>query len=317
MKKNNQNCYNREPLYTKDEIPFFSEDDLYIKNYDDISSDHVAYLTKYGHNPFMDEQHQKNLETSTRKLILENTPQGGKIMDVGVGTGDLFAPLDQYERYGIDISSSYLPIAKKAGIKVAMSKIEDIPYKKNFFDTVVATDVLEHVLDLTFCSHQILSCLKPGGILIVRVPYKENLSSYLKNDQPYNLIHLRNFDKESLCLHFEKIFGMETLKTETIGKIFFGDPARLKIKLLPKKALENFKGYVKRNKEFSEVLDAFNVTREFFSNWLNELRISKPQLYDAVQEELIEDIEINAVFKKPIKKTALDKNLEKIRIPLR
>ena len=55
-----------------------------------------------------------------------------------------------------------------------------MPYEDGFFDAIVACDVLEHVIDLNECCRQILRVLKPGGVLIVRVPFKEDLSPYLE-----------------------------------------------------------------------------------------------------------------------------------------
>ena len=46
--------------------------------------------------------------------------------------------------------------------------------------------------------------MKPGGIFIVRVPNREDLSSYLNPDYPYDLAHVRGFDEYSLELLSDK-----------------------------------------------------------------------------------------------------------------
>ncbi|MFX8075194.1 class I SAM-dependent methyltransferase, partial [Acinetobacter baumannii] len=79
---------------------------------------------------------------------------------------------------GIDISLDYLRRAREAGISVCFSRIEDMPYKDGFFDAIVCTDVLEHVLDLNYCTAQILRVLRPGGVLILRVPHNDLLEVY-------------------------------------------------------------------------------------------------------------------------------------------
>jgi len=53
--------------------------------------------------------------------------------------------------------------------------------------------------------------------LIIRVPNKEDLSGYLKEDYPYQYVHLRNFDKYSLELLFTKIFKLKILEFKDAG----------------------------------------------------------------------------------------------------
>jgi SAM-dependent methyltransferase len=121
------------------------------------------------------------------------------------------------ERYGMDISFGYLEVAQSKGINVCYALAEDMPYRKGLFDLVVCTDVLEHVLDLNMCCANILSVLRNGGILIVRVPFREKLSPYLEVTYPYKYVHLRNFDEYSLRLLFERIFGCEYVEMAMAG----------------------------------------------------------------------------------------------------
>ena len=50
-----------------------------------------------------------------------------------------------------------------------------MPYSDESFDVILCTDVLEHVIDLNLCVAKILSVLKKGGLLIIRVPNREDL----------------------------------------------------------------------------------------------------------------------------------------------
>ena len=77
-----------------------------------------------------------------------------------------------------------------------------------FDDNAITCDVLEHVIDLHRCCKQIVRILKPGGILIVRVPHLENLDAYLSKDLPYEFIHLRSFSVAALRLLFDKIYDL-------------------------------------------------------------------------------------------------------------
>lgn len=193
----------------RDGIPVFSTVDDYVRNYETIAKDHIASLSKGKGNPFIPEALWKELEDSTREIILQQAGGGGRILDVGVGLGRLLGPLSGFEKHGMDISQEYLERAREGGIEVCFARIEDMPYRDGLFDVVVCADVLEHVMDLNLCCGKILGVLKPGGVLIVRVPYKEDLGCYLDKKYPYRYAHLRNFDEGSLRVLFEKVFGCE------------------------------------------------------------------------------------------------------------
>lgn len=211
------NVYNRKPLGERNGIPYFSETDFYTENYEKISGDHMATFEKKGTNPNIEEGLWVEMEESTAALVRKYSKPGDKILDVGVGLGRLLSRFEDYERYGIDISWSYLDHTKNKGINVCFSRIEDMPYRKDFFDVITCTDVLEHVFDLNLALTKILEVLKPGGTLIIRVPYRENLALYLEPDYPYQYVHLRSFDENELTLLFTKIFNCKFLECGTTG----------------------------------------------------------------------------------------------------
>jgi SAM-dependent methyltransferase len=211
-------CYEKSALNIEDGIPVFSVNDFYIENYDRISSDHLKCFETTGQNPFMDEKHWVELENSTERLIHKYAiEQDIKILDVGVGLGRLLERFPYMSRFGVDISRGYLRHAKAKGIEVCLSRIEDMPYKKKYFDIVLATDVLEHVIDLNIAVREILGIVKEGGFIVVRVPYKEDLAYYLTPTCPYDFVHLRNFDENSLRVLFEKIFNVQVIELTYTG----------------------------------------------------------------------------------------------------
>jgi SAM-dependent methyltransferase len=230
-------CYNRPPLRELDGIPIFSQQDDYVQNYVKISSDHVAAITKESDNPWIEAEVWEEMESGTLQHVLDaikGSSETVRILDVGVGLGRLLdrikaSGFHNLDLYGIDISLPYLQIAHSKGLNVAMAKIEDMPYASEYFDVITCTDVLEHVEDLNLCITKILNCLKPGGKLIVRVPNREDLSSYLKPDYPYHLAHIRSFDEFSLELMFTRIFKLEF--AEKSAGLLIQSPSLLKYKL--------------------------------------------------------------------------------------
>ena len=200
--------FSKAPLRNVDGIPVFSHQDGYAKNYERIAQDHLDYMAAHGESPFMTGQQIVEADRVTRELILGHVRDGSRLLDAGLGLGVLLRPLTQYRRHGVDIALPYLRQARRSGIKVAMAKLEDLPYFDEYFDAVVSTDVLEHVLDLHQVSAELVRVLKPGGILVVRTPNEEALESYLTDDQDYSHSHVRSFSITSLRLHFQKCHDM-------------------------------------------------------------------------------------------------------------
>lgn len=115
-----------------------------------------------------------------------------EILDVGCGFGETMQLFfDQgYKVSGLDPSSEAVQKSRtllpSCEIKLVFEDIE-WEYEDNSFDVVIILDVLEHVSSEQFVAEQIERVLKPGGLLIVTVPYKglsavldpANISQYL------------------------------------------------------------------------------------------------------------------------------------------
>ncbi len=216
--KSVQQKYTRQPLRFHRDIPVFIETNDFIRNYEEIATDHLRSLDSTGLNPFIPEDDWREMEDTTIALIRKYSQPGARILDVGVGLGRLLSHLPDMERHGVDISLNYLERVADAGIDACCALIEDLPYESESFDVIVCTDVLEHVLDLNAACAEMLRILKPGGTLVARVPYREDLSSYLHPDTPYHFIHLRNFDESSLRLLFERIFNAKVCEFVMAGR---------------------------------------------------------------------------------------------------
>lgn len=212
-----KNIYTREPLAYHKSIPVFSTGSDYVTNYEKIAAYHLEAQQKTGQNPWIKEDLWLEMENSTVGLIRKYAESGQRILDVGVGLGRVLSQFPEMERFGMDISFDYLAEAQRKGINVCYALVEDIPYTEELFDIIVCTDVLEHVLDLNLACTKILEPLKRAGILIVRVPYREDLRPYLVENDLYQYSHLRNFDEYSLRLLLEKIFKCEVLEIVFTG----------------------------------------------------------------------------------------------------
>lgn len=80
--------------------------------------------------------------------------------------------------YGVDIAMNKVVLAKKRGIKARVVDIGShaLPYKNNFFDVVLFTDVIEHMFDTDAALIQIYRVLKEGGLLLITTPNVASLA---------------------------------------------------------------------------------------------------------------------------------------------
>jgi ubiquinone/menaquinone biosynthesis C-methylase UbiE len=102
---------------------------------------------------------------------------GKSVLDVGCGRGYLVRELSKnYKVSGCDI---FLDKDLKAGFRVA--RVEKLPYKDGEFDTVICSQVLEHVVDINQAIGELRRVAKKRLIVVVpkQRPYRYTLSLHL------------------------------------------------------------------------------------------------------------------------------------------
>lgn len=187
---------------TIDGIPsFLSDEDRrnplwaeYTKNYQRISEIDLNQSI----------QHPTFLRAQTRKAIRYlGSVTGLSICEVGVGQGLMLAGLAEQapqELVGVDISPAYLDVLRRRGFAVIAANAENLPYRRHF-DLLVATDVIEHVINVADFLVSANQALKPAGKLFLRAPLEENLMPYARRlGSQYPFVHLRSFTDRSMRL---------------------------------------------------------------------------------------------------------------------
>ncbi len=160
----------------------------YLTNYDRIADDDLTVgIQPEGLQQFFNDQLFSYLGALT----------GKRVCDVGIGKGILFEKLrksDVASLVGIDISMPYLTrFAGLPGELVVLANAENLPFRDSF-DLVIATDILEHVLNVGDFMISLRDALAGRGRLVLRVPYKDNMLQYARlNGCDYDMVHLRNF----------------------------------------------------------------------------------------------------------------------------
>lgn len=118
-----------------------------------------------------------------RKLIeLGEIKASDKVLEVGCGAGHILERIPEGKLYGIDISEIQIKRAKeRLGDKVELKKSpgEEIPYEDKFFDKILCSEVIEHVLDPIPLLKEMKRVLKDDGVLSLSIP-NENLINSTK-----------------------------------------------------------------------------------------------------------------------------------------
>ena len=98
VRSQKNSIYNCVPIETKEGIPVFSKmEDRYVHNYQKIAADHIAAMSVESDNPFIERELWKQLDESTRGLLLDGFLDGTLLGGVEIGPaarGDLVADLE-------------------------------------------------------------------------------------------------------------------------------------------------------------------------------------------------------------------------------
>jgi 2-polyprenyl-3-methyl-5-hydroxy-6-metoxy-1,4-benzoquinol methylase len=177
------------------ESPAFA---AYAENYDRIADDDLSESI----------QPMRYLEVQADTLCSYLGDLAGlDICELGVGRGLLLERLiasGAKTITGVDVALPYLTryagaVAKAGGrLRLAVANAELLPYAEAF-DLIVASEILEHVLNAGDFLISLHRSLRPGARTLVRVPYKEDLRQYARqNGCEYPFVHLRTFTRDSL-----------------------------------------------------------------------------------------------------------------------
>jgi SAM-dependent methyltransferase len=101
-----------------------------------------------------------------------NPPAGGKILEIGCGTGHNLSMLGQFGRVdGLELDDEAAALSeKRLGRKVMRSPLPGLARVPKNYDLIGAFDVIEHIDDDVAALAAIATKLKPGGKFIMTVP---------------------------------------------------------------------------------------------------------------------------------------------------
>lgn len=118
-----------------------------------------------------------------RRRALERFVKGGKLLEIGCGTGLFLEEIIRYPYWqasGVEPSDRASAYAQeKLSIKIHTGRIEDVDLPTESYDVIVMWNVVEHLAYPVRDLKNIISLIKPGGWLVFSVPNIESIEARL------------------------------------------------------------------------------------------------------------------------------------------
>jgi 2-polyprenyl-3-methyl-5-hydroxy-6-metoxy-1,4-benzoquinol methylase len=140
-----------------------------------------------------------------RRRVVMREKNGGALLDVGCATGIFLETMQksqQWELKGVEISDHAASIAREQkNLDVITGTLEQAKFSDGQFDVVTLWDVLEHLHDPASNLQEIHRIMKPGGVIVLRVPNGGSLDARLFGPYWAGLEpprHLFIFDQKTL-----------------------------------------------------------------------------------------------------------------------
>jgi SAM-dependent methyltransferase len=161
---------------------------------------------------------------------LRDLPPDAPVIEVGCGDGSFTLDLARHSSRvtGIDLSAGQIAenIRRFPGIRFQQHDVaEPFPFAEGEFEVAWCSEVLEHLFDPAFALREMHRILRPGGRLLVTVPYHGGLKNVLialcKWDEHFaaHNPHIRFYTRRTLArIVGEAGFGAVRIKTCGMGR---------------------------------------------------------------------------------------------------
>jgi SAM-dependent methyltransferase len=188
------------------------------------------YDTYWTKNPASYSGEGQRYATNFRNWMLENVngiSLEANILEVGCGDASFTKCLAEFSSAvtAIDISAKQIERNAKAYPEIKFMQhdvAERFPFEDGTFDVIWCSEVLEHLFDPRFALREMCRVIKPGGRLLVTVPYhgllKNVLIALFNWDEHFapNNPHIRFFSRKTLS-RLTATAGFREIQTRCCG----------------------------------------------------------------------------------------------------
>jgi len=163
----------------------------------------IKRMEKYnGLNPYDDERFGEMVKYF----------KGGKFLDLGIGDSPaglhLIERFSSSEFHGLDFSSELIKYLQKnyPGINYILGNVLNTPYRDNYFDYIIAGELIEHIENPKELLNEVFRILKPNGVFSLSTPDRENVTRIGVID----FTHIWSFEEEDIKNLLEQYGKVET-----------------------------------------------------------------------------------------------------------
>lgn len=150
-----------------------------------------------------------HVHQSVHWYLIPRFEGGGRVLDIGCGSGKLLDTLRQlgWQTSGVDPSPAAVARARTRGHEVAVARAEDFRVAPRSCDLVYLWHALEHTHRPSAVLARARAALRPGGRLHLAVPNRRSFHAWLfgscwwSTDAPR---HLYQFDRRTLRRYLEE-----------------------------------------------------------------------------------------------------------------
>lgn len=149
---------------------------------------------------------RSNNRRTLERLRFFRRPQGGRLLELGVGSGSLLsaAKIDGYAPVGCDLSPAVCSaVERRTGVDVHCGPLASLADDR-LFDVIIMNHVLEHVAEPLVLLEAARKRLRPGGLLHLAVPNIDAWEAALAGWNSYEPYHLLYFTPTTLRAAAEK-----------------------------------------------------------------------------------------------------------------
>ena len=164
---------------------------------------------------------QRYWQRARHRIILGFSAGGGRILDVGCGSSRILGDLPG--AVGVDVLLRKLRFLRPSHPQVAQASVFALPFPDASFDTVICSEVIEHIPDEPVVLGELNRVLRPGGILVLGTPDYGRVLWHII-EWAYGMVapggyadeHITHFDRRGLEQRLDAL-GYERLDCQYVG----------------------------------------------------------------------------------------------------